>query len=178
MSLLPIHVLGSPVLRERSAEVPAVDDEARRFIDCMFETMYAAKGVGLAANQVGEARRIAVVDAEGQRLALVNPVILASEGRDTAEEGCLSIPELFGDVTRAERVTVEALDRDGNRIEVEANGLVARAIQHEIDHLDGILFIDHLSLMKRRMLLNRWKKEHQDDPSFIKEIKPASAGTA
>ena len=178
MSVLPIHVLGSPVLRERSAEVPAVDDEVRRFIDQMFETMYAAKGVGLAANQVGAARRIAVVDAEGQRLALVNPVILASEGRDTAEEGCLSIPELFGDVTRAERVTVEALDRDGTRIEVEAGGLVARAIQHEIDHLDGILFIDHLSLMKRRMLLNRWKKEHQDDSSFIKEIKPASAGTA
>ncbi len=178
MSLLPIHVLGSPVLRERSAEVSVVDDEVRRFIDRMFETMYAAKGIGLAANQVGAARRIAVVDAEGQRLALVNPAILASEGRDTAEEGCLSIPELYGDVTRAERVRVEALDRDGNRVQVEANGLAARAIQHEIDHLDGILFIDHLSLMKRRMLLNRWKKEHQDDVSFIQEIKPASLGTA
>src|SRR4029077_12188623 len=100
MSLLTLHLLGSPVLRQRSAEVHVVDDEIRKFIDDLFETMAAAKGVGLAANQVGVAKRVAVIDAEGQRFAMVNPRIVSSQGSDTAEEGCLSIPDVFGDVTR------------------------------------------------------------------------------
>jgi len=175
MTLLSLHLLGSPVLRQRSADVQAVDDDVRRIIDDMFETMEAARGVGLAANQVGLARRVAVIDAEGQRFAMVNPVIVEAEGRATAEEGCLSIPEIYGDVTRAERVVLEALDREGQPFRLEAEGLTARAIQHEIDHLDGILFLDHLGLMKRKVLLARWKREHKDDPSYVKEVQPAAA---
>jgi peptide deformylase len=175
MSLLSLHLLGSPVLRQRSADVQAVDDDVRRIIDDMFETMDAARGVGLAANQVGLAQRIAVIDAEGHRFVMVNPVIVEAEGRATAEEGCLSIPEIYGDVTRAERVVLEALDRDGQPFRLEAEGLAARAIQHEIDHLDGILFLDHLGLMKRKVLLARWKREHKDDPSYVKEVQPAAA---
>jgi len=173
MTPLPLHLLGSPVLRQRSAEVAEVDDDLGSVIDEMFETMDAARGVGLAANQVGLARRVAVIDAEGQRFAMVNPVIVEAEGRATAEEGCLSIPDIYGDVTRAERVVLEALDRDGKPFRLEAGGLAARAIQHEIDHLDGILFLDHLGLMKRRVLLARWKREHRDDTSYIKEVQPA-----
>jgi len=175
MSLLSLHLLGSPVLRQRSGELASVDDDARRLIDDMFETMDAARGVGLAANQVGVARRIAVIDAEGQRFAMVNPVIVEAEGRTTAEEGCLSIPEIYGDVTRPERVVLEALDRDGKPFRLAAEGLTARAIQHELDHLDGILFLDHLGLMKRRVLLARWRREHKDDTSYIKEVQPAAA---
>jgi len=175
MSLLSLHLLGSPVLRQRSADVQAVDDDVRRIIDDMFETMDAARGVGLAANQVGLAQRIAVIDAEGHRFVMVNPVIVEAEGLATAEEGCLSIPEIYGDVTRAERVVLEALDRDGQPFRLEAEGLAARAIQHEIDHLDGILFLDHLGLMKRKVLLARWKREHKDDPSYLKEVQPAAA---
>jgi peptide deformylase len=175
MSLLPLHLLGSPVLRQRSSEVAGVDDEVRRLVDDLFETMEAAHGVGLAANQVGVARRVAVVDADGQRFAMINPVIVEAEGCTTAEEGCLSIPEIFGDVTRPERVVLEALDREGKPFRLAAEGLVARAIQHELDHLDGILFLDHLGLMKRKVLLARWKREHKDDTSYIKEVQPAAA---
>jgi peptide deformylase len=174
MSLLPLHLLGSPALRQRSAELAAVDDDVRRLIDDMFETMEAAQGVGLAANQVGVARRVAVIDAAGTRFAMVNPVIVEAEGRATVEEGCLSIPELFGNVTRPERVVLEALDRDGQPFRLAAEGLTARAIQHELDHLDGILFLDHLGLMKRKVLLARWKREHKDDTSYIKEVQPAA----
>jgi peptide deformylase len=178
MSLRPIHLLGSPVLRERCAEIAAIDAELRRLIDDMFETMYAAKGVGLAANQVGVARRVAVIDAEEQKHVLINPVILESSGRDTAEEGCLSIPEIFADVTRPDRVVLEATNGEGQRVRIEAEGLPARAIQHEIDHLDGILFLDHLGPMKRRMLLNRWRREHEKDTGHLRDVKPASAESA
>jgi peptide deformylase len=176
MSLLPLHLLGSPVLRQRSAEVTVVDDETRRLIDDLFETMVAAKGVGLAANQVGVARRVAVIEADDTRLVLVNPVIIEGEGRETAEEGCLSIPEIYAEVTRPARVTVEATDRDGNRYRHQADGLLGRAIQHEIDHLDGILFLDHLGPIKRKMLLTRFRKEHKDDP-YIKEVGSSHAGS-
>ena len=170
MSLLPLHLLGSPVLRRHSPEVASVDDDVRRLVDDMFETMDAAKGVGLAANQIGVARRVAVVDAEGDRFVMIDPVIVETEGSGIAEEGCLSIPEIYGDVSRPERVVVEALDQQGNRYRREATGLKARAIQHEIDHLDGILFLDHLSLIKRQMLLARWRREHKDDTGYLKEV--------
>ncbi len=177
MSLLPLHLLGSPVLRRRSEEIGAPDDEVRRLVADMFETMDAARGVGLAANQVGVARRVAVVDADGDRFAMIDPVILEAEGKATAEEGCLSIPEIYGDVTRAERVLLEATDLEGNRYRRDATGLKARAIQHEIDHLDGILFLDHLSLMRRQMLLARWRREHRDDTGHTKEVEAESAPT-
>jgi peptide deformylase len=175
MSLLSLHLLGSPVLRQRSREVGVVDDEVRRLVDDMFETMDAARGVGLAANQVGVARRVAVVDADEDRFEMIDPVILETEGRDSAEEGCLSIPEIYGDVSRPERIVIEATDRHGNRYRKDADGLKARAIQHEIDHLDGILFLDHLSLIKRQMLLARYRREHKDDTGYLKEVQPESA---
>lgn len=177
MSLLTLHLLGSPVLRQESAQVPGVDEETRKFIDDMFETMAAAKGVGLAANQVGVARRMAVIDAEGQRFAMINPRIVSAEGRDTAEEGCLSIPDIYGDVTRPARVVLEALDRDGKPFRLEAQGLVARAIQHEIDHLDGILFLDHLGSLRRAMLLKRFRKEHAGE-GYLKDVREAEPETA
>ena len=175
MSLRLLHLLGSPVLRQHSVEVKTVDDEIRRLVADLFETMDAARGVGLAANQVGVARRVAVVDAEGDRFVMIDPTIVETEGGSTAEEGCLSIPDIYGDITRPERVVIEALDQDGTRYRKEATGLKARAIQHEIDHLDGILFLDHLSLLKRGMLLSRWRREHKDDTGYTKEVQAASA---
>jgi peptide deformylase len=175
MSVLRLHLLGSPVLRQHSAEVKVVDDDVRRLIDEMLETMDAAKGIGLAANQVGVARRVAVVDVDGDRFAMIDPRIVESEGRATAEEGCLSIPEIYGDVTRPDRVVIEALDADGNLYRKDATGLKARAIQHEIDHLDGILFLDHLSLIKRQMLMAKWRREHKDDTGYTKEVSAAPA---
>jgi peptide deformylase len=177
MSLRSLHLLGSPVLRQHSVEVKTVDDDIRRLVADLFETMDAARGVGLAANQVGIARRVAVVDADGDRFVMIDPTIVETEGGSTAEEGCLSIPDIYGDVTRPERVVIEALDQDGTRYRKEATGLKARAIQHEIDHLDGILFLDHLSLLKRGMLLSRWRREHKDDTGYTKEVQAASAGS-
>ena len=173
MSLLPLHLLGSPVLRQHADEVTAFDDELRTFIADMFETMDAAEGVGLAANQVGVARRVAVVDADGHRFVMVNPRIVESEGKASAEEGCLSIPDIYAEVTRPERVTLEALDGEGKPFRLEAGGLTARAIQHEIDHLDGILFLDHLGPIRRKMLLARWKKDNRDATGYIRDVKQA-----
>jgi peptide deformylase len=161
MAVHEIQLLGSPVLRAHAAEIAVVDAATRAFIDDLFETMDAAEGVGLAANQVGVASRVAVIDAEGKRFAMVNPRIVQAAGRDTAEEGCLSIPEVYADVTRASRITLEAQDRDGTLFTLEAEGLVARAIQHEVDHLDGILFLDHLSPLKRQVLVSRYKRENR-----------------
>lgn len=172
MTILDLHLLGSPVLRQESAPVKVVDDETRAFIADLFATMEAAQGVGLAANQVGVAKRVAVIDAEGTRLALVNPKITAKSGKETGEEGCLSIPDYFADVTRPDTVTLEALDEHGKPYIVELKGLAARAAQHEIDHLDGILFVDHLSPLKRTRMLKKWKKEHADDESYIKPVTP------
>jgi len=171
MAILDLHLLGSPVLRQRSAEVTTVDAGVRQFIADLFETMELAKGVGLAANQVGVATRVAVVGVEGERLALVNPVILSAEGRSREEEGCLSVPDVYGEVERPERIVLEATGADGQRYRREASGLLARAIQHEIDHLDGILFLDHLSTLKRQLLLARWKKEHRGE-GVIKSLRP------
>jgi len=175
-----LHLLGSPVLRQQSAAVARVDDAVRQLVDDLLETMRAAKGVGLAANQIGVARRIAVVDIgeeDPPLLVLINPVILErSDESETAEEGCLSIPDIFGDVERHAHVVVEALDRDGTKFRAEAKGYKARAIQHEIDHLDGILFLDHLSAVKRSLLLAKWKKSRKGQTGYLKEVTPEPAG--
>jgi peptide deformylase len=174
-----LHLLGSPILRQQSAPVPAVDDAVRQLVDDLLETMRAAKGVGLAANQIGVARRIAVVDIgeDPPPLVLINPVIVERDPEhETAEEGCLSIPDIFGDVERHARVVVEALDRDGKPFRAEARGYKARAIQHEIDHLDGILFLDHLSAVKRSLLLSKWKKSRKGQSGYLKEVTPEPAG--
>ncbi len=180
MTVRKLHLLGSPVLRQKAARVARVDDEVRQLVDDLFETMRAARGVGLAANQVGVARRVAVVDIgedDPPPLVLINPVIV-ERGTDVAiaEEGCLSIPEIFGDVERASGVVVEALDRDGTHYRAEAHGYKARAIQHEIDHLDGILFLDHLSAVKRGLLLAKWKKARKGKKGYLKEVTPEPAG--
>jgi peptide deformylase len=162
MALHEIRVLGDPVLRQEAEPVAVIDDEVRHLIDEMLETMYAADGVGLAAPQIGLSRRIIVIDVhEGEvpAFGLVNPVIVErSDEVERGEEGCLSIPGLKEIVERAARVVVEGLDRDGNPRRIEATGLLARALQHEVDHLDGILFLDRVSPLKRQMLLKRWQK--------------------
>jgi len=175
-----LHVLGSPVLRQQSPPVARVDEAVRQLVDDLFETMRAAKGVGLAANQIGVAQRVAVVDTGDEDpppLALINPVILdRGDELETAEEGCLSIPDIFGDVERPAHIVLEALDRDGKKFRVEAHGYKARAIQHEIDHLDGILFLDHLSAVKRSLLLAKWKKSRKGKTGYVKEVTPEPAG--
>ncbi len=180
MTVRMLHLLGSPVLRQKSPPVAQVDDAVRRLVDDLFETMRAAKGVGLAANQIGVARRVAVVDIgeeDPPALVLINPVIVErGEEDETAEEGCLSIPDIFGDVTRPLHVVVEALDQEGRRSRVAAHGYKARAIQHEIDHLDGILFLDHLSAVKRSLLLSKWKKARKGQTGYLKEVTPEPAG--
>jgi len=174
MAIRDLHLLGSPVLRQRSAEVTAVDDRTRQLIEDLYQTMDAARGVGLAANQVGITSRVAVVGVDDERLAMVNPVIVSAEGRSRAEEGCLSVPDSYGEVARAEHIVLEALDPQGHPYRREASGLLARAIQHEIDHLDGILFFDHLGTLKRQLLVARWKKEHRGK-GVIKSIRPEPA---
>jgi peptide deformylase len=157
-----VRLLGDPVLRTKADPVAAVTDELRALIDDMFETMYAEDGVGLAAPQVGVGDRIIVIDPripEVAPFALVNPVIVeASEERERGEEGCLSIPGLKDIVERSANVVVEGLSADGAPVRLPADGLLARVLQHEVDHLDGVLFIDRVSPLKRRMLLKKWQK--------------------
>lgn len=162
MAIRPVHYLGQPVLREQAAPIDTIDDEVRQLVADLFETMDAALGVGLAANQVGVARRVAVIDTEEHRFAMINPRITATAGKVGANEGCLSIPDLFAEVTRPERITLEATNEQGEPFTLELDGLTARAVQHEIDHLDGVMFTDHLPPLKRQLLVRRWKKEHHD----------------
>ncbi|MEJ2502309.1 MAG: peptide deformylase [Gemmatimonadota bacterium] len=162
MALLDIKLMGDPVLREEAEAVAAVDDALRALARDMFDTMYEADGVGLAANQVGILKRLIVVDPREQDVtprALVNPrVVSTGDDTDRAEEGCLSIPGLREVVERKTTVVVDALDLDGEPIRIEADGLHARVLLHEIDHLDGVLFPDRVSPLKRKMLLKKWKK--------------------
>lgn len=175
MTLLDIHVLGSPILRQRTQPVAEITDELRRLVTDMFETMYAAKGIGLAAPQVGRSERVAVVDVDDRPLVIINPEITDREGTQRGEEGCLSIPDIYGEVDRAERVVVRALDIEGESFEVEATELLSRCLQHEIDHLDGKLFIDHLSFLKRRAALDRWAKQRKGEKGHLRKLTPAEA---
>ncbi|HUG40609.1 MAG TPA: peptide deformylase [Longimicrobiales bacterium] len=162
MAVLRMRYLGDPVLRVRAEEIEAVDDELRALARDMLDTMYAEEGVGLAGPQVGVSRRIIVVDPreEGSEpRTLINPRILnASAEEEREEEGCLSLPGLRELVDRSITVVMEALDLDGRTVRIEADGLLARILQHEVDHLDGILFLDRVSPLKRRMLLKKWEK--------------------
>jgi peptide deformylase len=178
MSIRTIHLLGSPILREQAQAVREVDDEVRQLVTDLFETMHADDGIGLAANQVGVTRRVAVVEAGDEpHVVLIDPEIVEREGKIRGEEGCLSIPDIFGDVERSARIVVETTTLDGERARVEASDLVSRAIQHEIDHLDGVLFIDHLSPLKRRMLMKKWKKSRKGTPGYLKEVSAAKGGS-
>ena len=177
MSILDIRVLGDPVLRKPTKPVTEVTDELRQLIADMFETMYAAEGIGLAAPQVGRTERLAVVDVDGQKFVLINPRVLATEGeQDKAEEGCLSIPDIYGDVERPGTVTIHATDENGQEFEATGTELLGRCFQHEIDHLDGKLFIDYLSPLKRRSAMSKWEKEKEQYPGFIRKVRTEVKG--
>ena len=151
-----------PRLRNVAKPVAEVDEEIRQLVDDMFETMYDAPGIGLAAIQINVARRVIVVDVsedKSEPLCLINPEILEKEGEETMDEGCLSVPEIYETVTRAEKIRVRALDREGKSFEMDADGLLAVCIQHEIDHLDGKLFVDYLSNLKRQRIRKKLEKQ-------------------
>jgi peptide deformylase len=164
MAILEILVAPDPRLKTRAMPVAVVDDRIRRLLDDMLETMYAAPGIGLAAPQVGEALRVVVVDIaqkDGVRapLRMVNPeIIWASEDEVPYEEGCLSLPEHYADVTRPRQVRVRYLDETGATHELKAEGLLAVCVQHELDHLEGTLFVDHVSALRRGMILKKLQK--------------------
>jgi peptide deformylase len=163
MALLNIQTLGAEVLRRPADAVDGPDLELDRLVDDMFETMYDSSGIGLAAPQVGVSKRVIVVDVNepGTRpFALLNPrVTWSSDHPDKAEEGCLSIPGVSGIVERPYAVVVEGLDRAGKPVRIEAEAMLARCLQHEIDHLDGVLFIDRMSPLKRNMVLRKYRKQ-------------------
>ena len=149
MSLLEIKKAGAPVLKEICAPVERVDAKLKDLLDNMAETMYEANGIGIAAPQVGEAVRMVGIDIGDGLIELVNPKITFREGSETDSEGCLSVPGIFGEVERASKVKVEFLDRRGKRKHITAKGLLARCIQHELDHLEGVLFIDVATSLRK-----------------------------
>jgi peptide deformylase len=171
VSILDIRVLGDPILRQATEPVVEVTDELRRLISDMFETMHHARGIGLAAPQVGRTERLAVVEVDDVRLVLINPEVVArSTARAKSEEGCLSIPDIYADVERPVSVAVRALNERFEPYGVQADELLARCIQHEIDHLDGKLFLDYLSVLKRTAALAKWKLEVGQYPGFIRRV--------
>ena len=164
MAKRPIIWAPDPVLKTKCTPVPAVDDEIRTLMDDMLDTMYAAPGIGLAAPQIGVTKRVIVVDVSEKDeprapLCLANPeIVWKSDETAPHEEGCLSLPDLYADVERPVAVKVRYLDRDGAKQELDADGLLAICLQHEIDHIDGVLFVDHLSALKRNMFLKKMVK--------------------
>jgi peptide deformylase len=168
MALLPILEYPDPRLRTKAQPVERVDDALRKIIDDMFETMYAAPGIGLAATQVDFHKRVIVIDiseTRDQPLVLINPELIARDGVEETEEGCLSVPGIYEKVRRAERIRVRTLDRKGEQVEFDADGLLAVCIQHEMDHLEGKLFVDYLSDLKRIRIRKKLDKVRRDRPS-------------
>jgi len=164
MAKLTILEFPDPRLRRRAADVETVDDSLRQLIDDMFETMYDAPGIGLAATQVDVHRRLLVADVSSEKddpWVLINPVILERDGVEVTEEGCLSVPGFYEEVERAGHVRVRFLDREGAEVETEFTGLLAVCVQHEIDHLDGKLFVDYLSEAKRQRIRRRLVKDQR-----------------
>jgi peptide deformylase len=162
MAILDILHFPDPRLREIAKPVGAVDARIRQTVDDMFETMYQAPGIGLAATQVNIAQRILVIDVsddKSQPLCFINPELVETDGVEEMDEGCLSVPGIYEKVRRAEKVRVKALNRDGEPFEIDADGLLAVCIQHEIDHLDGKLFVDYLSSLKRQRIRKKLEKE-------------------
>jgi peptide deformylase len=163
MAVLPIKIYGETVLRKRAKEVEKVDERIRKLAREMIETLKDTSGMGLAANQVGEAIRLIVIDrslfkADDTPLVLINPEIVYIQGEQTQEEGCLSFPGTYADVTRPMKMTVRAVDLNEKLLLIEAEGLLSRVLAHEIDHLNGILFVDRLSSIKRKLLSRKLKK--------------------
>lgn len=173
MALLTILEFPDPRLRTKASAVAEVNDAVRQLIDDMLETMYQANGIGLAATQVNVHKRLLVIDISEHRndpRVLINPKIIAREGDEITEEGCLSVPGFYDNVQRAQRVQVRALDRNGQVFELEVEGLLAVCIQHEMDHLEGKLFVDYLSDLKRTRIRKKLEKEHKE-----RGDKPAAA---
>ncbi|MGE3623690.1 MAG: peptide deformylase [Bdellovibrionales bacterium] len=169
MTRIPIRIIPDPVLRQKAQPIPAVDKRVAQFMNDMLESMYLSHGIGLAANQVGSLERIITVDISEERngtkaLLMANPEITWSDPEETFtyREGCLSIPEQYADVTRPKRIRLTYLDASGKPQEMEAEDLMSQCIQHEIDHLNGILFIDHLSALKRSMITRKVEKAQRD----------------
>jgi peptide deformylase len=164
MTIKPLIILPDPLLRQVSKPVERVDSDLQRLADDMLETMYDAPGIGLAAIQIGVARRMLVIDVaregeEKQPLVFINPeIVSSSDERSVYEEGCLSIPDYYAEVERPATVGVKYLDRDGKEQTMEADSLLATCLQHEIDHLNGVLFIDHISRLKREMVIKKFTK--------------------
>ncbi len=170
MAILEIKRYPERILKQKTAPVGTINGATQKLIDDMVDTMHAARGVGLAANQVGIPQKLCVIDLSlrGEKaplIVLINPIILEREGVIEAEEGCLSIPGYLTAVKRAERVFVKGLNREGKEISIEGEGLLARAIQHELDHLDGLLLIDRISPLKREFFKRRYKKQMQHSKS-------------
>lgn len=164
MAIRPILHFPDPKLRTRSTSVVEVDDEIRTLVDDMLETMYDAPGIGLAAPQVAAFKRVIVVDTSEDKsapLVLINPELLETRGNEEMDEGCLSVPGIYEPVVRADWIKVRALDRNGQPFELEASGLEAVCIQHEIDHLDGKLFVDYLSEIKRQRIRKKMEKQRR-----------------
>jgi peptide deformylase len=197
LSLLPIHLYGQSVLRKKARPVKSVDAQLVHLADDMIETMHRANGIGLAANQVGSLQRIIVIDVSDSTqsaeesgeldgrvipsearvpVAMINPVVLVGEGSRVMEEGCLSIPDIRDEVERAEAIQIKYRDLNMNEKQLFADGLLARVILHEIDHLDGVLFLDHLGRMKQKLLKGRLNKitrgEVEIDYPFVSETVP------
>jgi len=176
MALLTILEFPDPRLRTKAVPVAEVTDETRTLIDDMFATMYNANGIGLAATQVNVHQRLLVIDLSEERnepRVFINPEILSKEGVEVREEGCLSVPNFFEEVQRAERIRVRALDRNGKSFEMDADGLLAVCIQHEMDHLEGKLFVDYVSDLKRTRIRRKLEKEHKemgDEPRYPAKI--------
>jgi peptide deformylase len=164
MANLDIVTYPDALLRAKAEPVLRVDDEVRKLVDDMAETMYAASGIGLASNQIGVLKQVAVVDVDYPQskpnlIALLNPEIIEQEGETTTEEGCLSFPDVREKITRNTRVKIRALGRDGQAFELEADGLLGVALQHEIDHLNGVLIIDRVSFLKKRLIHRQMKSK-------------------
>jgi peptide deformylase len=168
LSVLTILEFPDDRLRKKAAEVQVVDGKIKKLVDDMLETMYLAKGVGLAATQVNVHQRIVVIDVSEEKdnpLCLINPEIIAKDGVEESEEGCLSVPGFFEIVKRAEHIKVKALDKEGKPFEMEADALLAVCIQHELDHLEGKLFVDYISSLKRQRIKKKLEKLHKLEQS-------------
>ena len=186
MALLEIKKFGCPTLRRKAQPVEAVTEEVQKLVDDMFETMYAAEGIGLAAPQIGVSRRVVVLDVSPsdpavETMVLINPELARGEGEVVGEEGCLSLPGVVGDVKRWAQVHVNALDRDGNVVRGVMTDIAARAVQHEVDHLNGVLVTDHFSAIKRNLLrsqlvtLKREGSRQKRGLTYLEAIRTASA---
>ncbi len=172
MPKFDILTFPDPRLRKKARPVEQVDASIGRLVDDLLETMYAAPGVGLAATQVNVPLRVLVIDISEERdnpVCLINPTIVSSAGAEQMEEGCLSVPGFFEMVTRSERIRVEALDRNGDPLSLDADGLLAVCIQHEIDHLDGKLFVDHISALKRQRIRRKLEKEQRHPAPVVQQ---------